>query len=146
MSDYPILQGGPKFDANGVRVRRGGCSCGAVRFEVRGDPVVVGICHCLECRKATGAVAMAYADWPRSAFTLRGEAREYMGRSFCSTCGSRLFHLGNPHGVEVVLGALDDAPSDLTPSREGLDPTARAVARPRTRDGASSRRSAAAQP
>jgi hypothetical protein len=100
-------------------VRRGGCSCGAVRFEVRGEPVVVGICHCLECRKATGAVALTYADWPRSAFTVSGEAREYMGRSFCATCGSRLFHLANPRGVEIVLGALDDAPSDLAPSREG---------------------------
>jgi hypothetical protein len=118
MSDYPVLQPGPKFDEHGVRVRRGGCSCGAVRFEVRGEPHVVGICHCLECRKATGAVAMTYADWPRSSFTLSGEAREYMGRSFCTTCGSRLFHL-NPDRVEIIVGALDDAPSDLLPTREG---------------------------
>jgi hypothetical protein len=118
VSDYPVLKPGPKFDPNGMRLRRGGCSCGAVRFEVRGDPTVVGICHCHECRKATGAVAMAYADWPRSAFTMTGAAREHVGRSFCSTCGSRLFHL-NPDRVEVLLGALDDAPSDLVPTREG---------------------------
>jgi len=118
MSDYPVLDPGPRFDAAGVRLRRGGCSCGAVRFELRGEPTVVGICHCLECRKATGAVAMAYADWPRSAFTLTGVAREHVGRSFCATCGSRLFHL-QPSRVEVLLGALDEAPSDLHPTREG---------------------------
>jgi len=118
MSDYPVLEPGARFDERGVRVRRGGCSCGAVRFELRGEPTVVGLCHCLECRKATGAVAMAYADWPREAFTLRGEAREYVGRSFCSTCGSRLFHL-QAHRVEVLLGALDEGPSDLQPTREG---------------------------
>lgn len=118
MGDYPVLQPGPKFDRDGVRVRRGGCSCGAVRFEVRGEPVVVGVCHCLECRKATGAIAMLYADWPRAAFSVTGEARQYVGRSFCSTCGSRLFHL-NPDRVEIIVGALDDAPSDLRPTREG---------------------------
>jgi hypothetical protein len=118
MSEYPVLNAGPRFDESGVRLRRGGCSCGAVRFELRGEPLVVGICHCLECRKATGAVAMVYADWPREAFTLSGEAREYVGRSFCVTCGSRLFHL-QPSRVEVMLGALDEAPSDLSPTREG---------------------------
>jgi hypothetical protein len=38
--------------------------------KLRGEPIVVGICHRLECRKATGAVAMVCADWPRSAFTM----------------------------------------------------------------------------
>lgn len=118
MSDYPVLQPGPKFDPDGVRVRRGGCSCGAVRFEVHGEPVLVGICHCLECRKATGAVAMVYAQWPRSAFSSTGDAREHVGRSFCAICGSRLFHL-NPSSVGVIVGALDDAPSDLVPTQEG---------------------------
>lgn len=61
---------------------------------------------------------MAYADWPRSAFSLSGEARTHVGRSFCATCGSRLFHL-QPHKVEVLLGALDEGPSDLLPTREG---------------------------
>lgn len=118
MPDYPVLDPGSGFDAGGSRLRRGGCSCGAVRFELRGEPLVVGICHCSECRKATGAVAMAYADWPRSAFTFTGEPREHVGRCFCGVCGSRLFHL-QPAKVEVLLGALDEAPSGLVPTREG---------------------------
>jgi hypothetical protein len=117
MSDYPVLKPGPKFDPDGVRVRRGGCSCGAIRFEVRGEPLVVGICHCLECRKATGAVAMVYANWPRAAFNATGEARAHVGRSFCPTCGSRLFNL-NPNQVSITVGAFDDGPSDLVPTRE----------------------------
>ena len=118
MSDYPVLRPGPKFDADGTRVRYGGCSCGAVRFEVHGEPLVVGLCHCTECRKATGAAYLAYADWPRSAFTVQGEAREHMGRSFCPVCGSRLFHLSAAQ-AEIMLGALDEAPGDLRPVREG---------------------------
>lgn len=118
MSDYPVIRPGPSHDAEGARMRYGGCSCGAIRFELRGEPDVVGICHCTECRKATGATAMAYADWSRSAFSMTGEAREYRGRSFCQICGSRVFHL-SPDRVEIPLGALDSAPGDLIPSREG---------------------------
>ena len=118
MADYPVVRPGPAHDGDGIRVRYGGCSCGAVRFELRGEPTHVGICHCFECRKATGAVGMAYADWPLTAFTLHGTAREYQGRSFCPTCGSRVFHL-SPVKVEVMLGAIDAAPGDLTPTREG---------------------------
>ncbi|MBW8725971.1 MAG: GFA family protein [Inquilinus limosus] len=92
MSDYPVLRPEPRVDADGTRLRQGGCSCGAVRFTLRGEPLVVGICHCTECRKATGVVAMGYADWPGEAFTVTGEVRTYRGRSFCPVCGSRLFH------------------------------------------------------
>lgn len=120
MSEFPVLRPGPSIDENGVRVRYGGCSCGLVRFKVRGEPVKVGLCHCFECRKATGAAFVFYADWPRSAFQFTGSAVEFAGRSFCSTCGSRLFHLGEGKDqVEIMVGALDDAPSDLLPTREG---------------------------
>lgn len=118
MSDYPVLRPEPRSDADGTRLRQGGCSCGAMRFTLRGEPLKVGICHCTECRKATGVVAMGYADWPSAAFTVTGEVRTYRGRSFCPVCGSRLFHPGED-GVEILLGALDEAPGDLRPTREG---------------------------
>jgi hypothetical protein len=41
-----------------------------------------------------------------------------MGRSFCPVCGSRLFHLSDDE-VEIMVGSLDEAPSDLRPTREG---------------------------
>lgn len=61
---------------------------------------------------------MAYADWPAEAFTVTGETRSFVGRSFCPTCGARLFHRSSKT-VEILLGALDDAPGDLRPTREG---------------------------
>jgi hypothetical protein len=118
MRDYPVLRPGPPVDGNGMRIRYGGCSCGAVRFEVRGAPLKVGICHCFECRKATGSAFFAYADWPRDAFTYSGATREFVGRRFCGTCGSRLFHLSES-AAEISIGALDDGPSDLVPTQEG---------------------------
>ena len=32
----------------------GSCLCGAFRFEVRGEPGPIGMCHCRNCRKASG--------------------------------------------------------------------------------------------
>jgi hypothetical protein len=35
-------------------VREGGCSCGAVRYRLKGAPLIVHCCHCLDCQKETG--------------------------------------------------------------------------------------------
>lgn len=118
MTDYPVIVPGPERDADGVRLRHGGCTCGAVRFTLSGEPLVVGLCHCLECRKATGGVAMPYADWPKTAFRHTGTVQSFNGRSFCPVCGSRLFHL-EAETVEIMLGAFDAAPGDLVPTQEG---------------------------
>ena len=118
MTDYPVLRPGSPYDADGARVRYGGCTCGAVRFEVRGEPYVVGLCHCMDCRKATGGVAMPTADWLLEDFRSTGTVKTFNGRSFCPGCGSRLFHL-NDTRAEIMLGALDDGPGDLFPTQEG---------------------------
>ena len=101
----------------GVALRHGGCLCGAVRYEVLGPPTVVGLCHCGDCRKATGGFAMPYADWPLAAVRLWGPLSAWGGRSFCSTCGSRVVHM-EPHHAEIMLGTMDDPPGDLIPERE----------------------------
>ena len=38
--------------------QQGSCLCGEITFEVTGQPVRQGNCHCTVCKKATGA---AYA-------------------------------------------------------------------------------------
>jgi hypothetical protein len=40
-------------------VRYGSCLCGAVQYEVIGDPYNILICHCESCQKATGSAFMA---------------------------------------------------------------------------------------
>jgi len=98
-------------------VRLGGCLCGAVRYSVRGEPEHVGRCHCADCRKESGSAFTVYAQWPRSAFDLKGELATYDGRSFCGRCGSRLLCLDDDV-VEIRLGSLDDAPFELEPEAE----------------------------
>ena len=101
-----------------MEIRRGGCRCGQVRYEVRGEPLKTGLCHCTDCRKETGSAFLAYADWPAEAFSSTGEYATYEGRSFCPACGSRLFHVSDKH-AEICIGSLDDAPAGLAPSVEG---------------------------
>ena len=44
----------------------GGCQCGAVRYEVTGDPVMTAICHCSMCRRANAAPVVAWAMFEES--------------------------------------------------------------------------------
>lgn len=94
----------------------GGCLCGGVRLEARGQPYRVGICHCLDCRKHHGALFFAAAIFPQDAVTIEGKTAAYKGRHFCPRCGSSVFARFEDE-IEVHLGALDQ-PSQLVPSYE----------------------------
>lgn len=98
-------------------VRKGGCLCGAVRYEVSGEPYVSGLCHCTICRKLTGSSFSATANWHAEQFRMTGELGSYEHRQFCPTCGSRLFYLFEG-GVEIFLGTLDTAPYGIAPMLE----------------------------
>jgi hypothetical protein len=100
------------------KIRTGGCLCGAVRYEVRGNPLKSGLCHCADCRKVTGTSFLAYADWPSDHFTSTGEVATFEGRSFCPKCGSRVFS-ADASGAEIYLGTLDEAPNGIVPEVEG---------------------------
>ena len=106
------------MDSSDREKRTGGCLCGAVRYTVRGEPYKSGICHCADCRKATGSDFLAYADWRPDQFTSVGQVTTFVGRSFCPTCGSRVFAVSQ-NQVEIYLGTLDIAPNNIRPLDEG---------------------------
>ena len=99
-------------------IRQGGCACGAVRYQIRGQPLRVGLCHCADCRKETGSAFTFYGDWRPDAFSWSGTIRTFKGRSFCPECGSHTFNLAEDQ-IEIRLGSLDGAPGDLVPTWEG---------------------------
>jgi len=94
----------------------GGCLCGDVRVVATGRPYRVGLCHCLDCRKHSGALFHASAIFPENAVTIEGETRDYAGRHFCPRCGSSVFGRSGDE-IEVSLGSLD-APDQLMPTYE----------------------------
>lgn len=114
----------------------GGCVCGAARFEARGQPYRVGLCHCLRCRKSHGAPFNAFAVFPRTAVSFLNSVGEALdlgelgafatskeGRQhFCRICGSPMFHADvGVDEVEIFLGSLDE-PNRLSPTYETFTP------------------------
>lgn len=106
------------------------CACGAVSFGFDTDPDFIAVCHCLDCKKASGGEAATWFGVPENDFQLlSGKPKAYhfvadsggkLDRNFCETCGSRLFssNLDNfPGLVFVQLGSLDH-PDGITPKLE----------------------------
>ena len=97
-------------------VHRGGCHCGAVRFEVDAPAVLtVQDCNCSICRK-TGYLHLIV---PRARFRLlQGEHAlvtytfntGVAQHRFCGVCGIKSFYVprSNPDGIDVNARCLDD--------------------------------------
>lgn len=74
----------------------GGCMYGAVRYEAEGPPDTVVVCHCPDCRHASGAQSLAWFFVSRERFRYtRGLPAMYpspegVERRFCGTCGTTL--------------------------------------------------------
>lgn len=100
-----------------MTVFSGQCLCGQVQLSVRGEPLRVGICHCMDCRKESGSAFTFYGIWPADQFECRGETSAFQGRSFCPHCGARVFSV-DAREAEVKLGLLSEAPTSLKPSYE----------------------------
>jgi hypothetical protein len=99
-------------------VLSGGCHCGAVRYEVEGEPVHHAICHCGDCRASAGAPMVAWLAVKDEQFRIiAGEVATYTGatgseRSFCPSCGTGLFFRNAqflPGLVDIQSATLDDS-------------------------------------
>jgi hypothetical protein len=98
----------------------GGCSCGAIRYEITSFPLLLYTCNCTDCQKASGSAFAQNMPVATNDFRiLKGEPRAWRHTSpsgvavtsrFCSDCGSRLFgeRAGRAEVVNVRAGTLDD--------------------------------------
>jgi hypothetical protein len=104
---------------------KGGCLCGAVRYEGKEEPYNVTHCHCADCRRSAGAAFVTWASFVKENFRfLRGEPREiaFAGRlrSFCAECGTSLTFIAGPGAeeIDVTVASFDDpeyvSPKDQT--------------------------------
>jgi len=99
---------------------RGGCACGAIRFECTSESILSVLCHCRDCQRSTGSAYAAELVVPESAFSfVRGTPRQFavMGdsgntvqRGFCPDCGSPLVasSSGRPQFLAIQAASLDD--------------------------------------
>jgi hypothetical protein len=101
---------------------RGGCHCGAVRYEAEAEPFHETVCHCADCRRSVGAASVAWFSVPRAALCwTAGEPRSVRSsprvtRRFCGACGTSLTYESDeaPGEVDVTTASLDE-PADVPP-------------------------------
>ena len=101
---------------------QGGCLCGAVRYEVTGRPYNITHCHCMDCRRGSGAAFVTWASSRRADFRFtQGEPRvmSWAGRlrTFCTACGTPLTFLTAPLANEVDVTVCSfDHPESISPA------------------------------
>lgn len=96
----------------------GGCLCGAVRYEIEGELAPIQLCHCSQCRRASGTAFASNIPVRAEAFRLvQGaealkafEASPGKARVFCGTCGSPIISraVAAPGWVRLRAGTLDE--------------------------------------
>ena len=100
---------------------QGGCLCGAVRYEATGRPYDVTHCHCVDCRRSSGAAFVTWASFRSDAFRFTlGEPRIVSWaarlRSFCGSCGTPLTFMAARDADEVdVTVCTFDSPESISP-------------------------------
>ena len=97
----------------------GGCLCGAVRYEIDAEPLVIRACWCTDCQKFGAGSATANVIFPAGAVAIEGTLTDYasmadsgnaMHRGFCPACGTPVTtgSEARPHLIGIRGGTLDD--------------------------------------
>ncbi len=97
---------------------RGGCLCGAMRYEVTGPLTEASNCHCSMCRRFHGAPFASYARVNPADFRWLGgqellavyETSPGNGWAFCRTCGSSLGLPRDGMLESIAMGTFDGDP------------------------------------
>lgn len=100
---------------------KGHCLCGKVTYSSTAtEPAFTGVCHCADCRRATGSAYSSVLAVPSDSLTVTGSTTQYDGvgdsgqathRSFCPSCGSLITHTADMmQGLTMLaIGTMDDA-------------------------------------
>jgi hypothetical protein len=108
----------------------GHCLCGAVSYEVEGEPMAVILCHCEDCRRQSGAAFSINLVFARDALkfdaektktynTVGADTGESRDRIFCPECGSPLVTvLAEASDLAIIKAGTIDDPSWIEPQME----------------------------
>lgn len=110
-----------------VMNKKGGCSCGAIRYKLTAEPLIVHACHCRDCQRITGG-AFVINIWierkfveasgaePKSYATKGGSGNRHEA-FFCGVCGTYLwsrYDIVKADCLFVRAGTLDH-PESVVP-------------------------------
>ncbi len=105
--------------------RSGHCLCGAVSYQLSGEPLVTRVCWCRACQQLAGN-GMVNALVPSTALKVSGELKDFVRTAdsgnrithqFCPLCGAHLFahSSARPQFTVIRVGTLDD-PASVRPT------------------------------
>ena len=119
----------------------GGCSCGAIRYEVASFPLLLYTCNCTDCQRISGSAFALNMPVATTGFRItQGGPKGWRRASpsgaevtswFCSDCGARLYgeRKGRPDTMNLRAGTLDDT-TWLTPVAHMFLPSAQSWVHP----------------
>ena len=109
------------------KIIEGGCFCGAIRYQVSGEPELQLLCFCSDCRAITGADAWpGYMVKTEDFSIIKGQPKVFsktskQGRTvkqnFCGICGSTLWGETEFGLISVGAGSLDN-PEQFSPTKK----------------------------
>jgi hypothetical protein len=105
---------------------KGGCACGAIRYEVSDEAVFQNHCQCLDCQRRSGTGHGSYLTFPdRAHVRISGEAKHWevvadsgnkKSHAFCPTCGSPVYlTFAEMPALFTIHAASLDTPEDFKP-------------------------------
>ena len=101
----------------------GGCLCGDVRWKTGAEPRSSSICHCVACRRSSGAPMVAWLGFRRAEMEISGHTTAFASspesqRHHCHRCGTQLFmdDVADAEHIDVTTASLDD-PNLASPRR-----------------------------
>jgi hypothetical protein len=98
----------------------GGCACGAIRYKISDEPMVMNDCQCRDCQRRSGTGHGSYLTFAsRAAVKLEGKAAHWdiagdsgnaKTHAFCPFCGSPVYltFAAMPDLFTVHAASLDD--------------------------------------
>ena len=100
-------------------VYTGGCACGAIRYEIPGEPIFMNHCQCRDCQQQSGTGHGSYLTFASQGVKVTGDATTWdmvgdsgnvKTRGFCPRCGTAV-HLrfaAMPQIFTVHAASLDE--------------------------------------
>lgn len=107
------------------QLRKGGCLCGAIKYEISGEPITCYTCHCQDCQTRSGsAFAVRIIVPDDSVRIVEGRPTEWLEdrgdrqlvTQLCSKCGTNLWQgLSHMPGVAFMNAGTLEQTSWLKP-------------------------------
>lgn len=110
------------MSVSGENVATGRCLCGGFSFVARGEPRCSVYCHCVDCRRSSGAPVSALVGYATDRVDYTGDepekyrSSESVTRAFCGVCGGTISYEDERLPGETYLHVgLFDEPGKFPP-------------------------------